>query len=972
MTLLAKNIGGIFSKSQLSAADHNKFIKHLKKIYDAEEDNDEFLSNFIDCLKVALVHGERENSVNLVLDFAAKFAASFEIGNENPEDSCHPFYEGLFDFLLNNHNVKSQAVRFRVCQFINRLLDELNESASINSDLFDRIYEAMLERVQDRIASVRVQAVIALQRLQDPTNKDCPVIKALVFHLERDPHPEVRRAVLRALGCNYFTLDFVLARLQDVKDTVRSQAYIFISERVHVRSLSIANRVTILKLGLNDRSAAVTCVVQDKLIPGWVNAMDGSLFNLLRGLDVEGCSEIAGQVVNVWLKTLNYKEICSSLATDDDHLVRIEALTPEMALYWHAAVTFLHKEGVHAAEALETILPEMTVFGRYMKEYVTTRLKEADDMQILSMEFVMSQLLAMAPFFDLADEAGRLNLQRDLCDLLQKEDVSPALSRTMVKCITTLEPKLEVRIIKLLEVISELREPLTQVEIPLTEDELRKQKLEIAQCKVKLNELKEELEEAIRMQRFTDAQDVQKSIAEVDSKLNSLASKPLSHDVEVFREERSDPLTLLKCLSIVCELLKNAPMLKLTKELDQLLTALILPCVEKVDPAVRNAAFEALGSLCTCDLELAQQRLLLFVQAVQMDHTVLQVTTAKILFDLVQLFGLPSFEDKDTGISLASTLTDLLDSEDADVQTIAIEGFAKLLVSSRIESTMILSRLVIFLFHPLTSDNVRLRQVLNVFFPFFASLDVANQHQLESAFLPTIKTIQKAPVTSPLAEIDIAAVVKLFVDLTQESLLVGKAEVEHTIHDMLAMKLCTEALRFPDSGESKVYLKALLQLNLKFSNVSHVRDLNTLTRKLLSSLKDKTGLRLVETFDTLVRKHIPQDAEEKAVEESELASAVPRRPRNRQLLSKNSNTLLMDLNESDGDQSQSSTDVFASPRIAEKPPQDTIVQTDSTKEEQINPPSISTIEEMEDDIILSTPPEPARASRRPKKTTSKR
>ena len=80
---------------------------------------------------------------------------------------------------------------------------------------------------------------------------------------------------------------------------------------------------------------------------------------------------------------------------------------------------------------------------------------------------------------------------------------------------------------------------------------------------------------------------------------------------------------------------------------------------------------------------------------------------------------------------------------------------------------MILSRLVIFLFHPLTSDNVRLRQVLNVFFPFFASLDVANQHQLESAFLPTIKTIQKAPVTSPLAEIDIAAVVKLFVDLTQ-------------------------------------------------------------------------------------------------------------------------------------------------------------------------------------------------------------
>ena len=95
------------------------------------------------------------------------------------------------------------------------------------------------------------------------------------------------------------------------------------------------------------------------------------------------------------------------------------------------------------------------------------------------MEFVMGELLAMAPFFDLADEAGRSNLQRDICDLLQKEDISPAQSRTMVKCISTLEPKLETRIIKLLEVISELREPLTQAEVPLSEAELRRQKLEV-------------------------------------------------------------------------------------------------------------------------------------------------------------------------------------------------------------------------------------------------------------------------------------------------------------------------------------------------------------------------------------------------------------------------------------------------------------------------------------------------------------
>ena len=83
-----------------------------------------------------------------------------------------------------------------------------------------------------------------------------------------------------------------------------------------------------------------------------------------------------------------------------------------------------------------------------------------------------------------------------------------------------------------------------------------------------------------------------------------------------------------------------------------------------------------------------------------------------------------------------------------------------------------------------------------------------------------------------------------------------KPEVDHTIHDQLAMKLCTEALRFPDSNESKVYLKALLQLNMSFANQSHTRDLHTLTRKLLRNMKDRTGIKLVEQFEAEVQKHL--------------------------------------------------------------------------------------------------------------------
>lgn len=81
----------------------------------------------------------------------------------------------------------------------------------------------------------------------------------------------------------------------------------------------------------------------------------------------------------------------------------------------------------------------------------------------------------------------------------------------------------------------------------------------MAQCRVRLNEFKEDLETAVHEQNFTEAQEIKKKIAEVESKLNSINEKSTVPETEPIREERDDPLTLLKCLSIVCELLKNAP-----------------------------------------------------------------------------------------------------------------------------------------------------------------------------------------------------------------------------------------------------------------------------------------------------------------------------------------------------------------------------------------------------------------------------
>lgn len=62
---------------------------------------------------------------------------------------------------------------------VNKLLNNLGENAQIDDDLYDRIFENMIERMRDTVPMVRLQAVIALTRLQDPHDENCPIIKGM-------------------------------------------------------------------------------------------------------------------------------------------------------------------------------------------------------------------------------------------------------------------------------------------------------------------------------------------------------------------------------------------------------------------------------------------------------------------------------------------------------------------------------------------------------------------------------------------------------------------------------------------------------------------------------------------------------------------------------------------------------------------------------------------------------------------------
>ena len=63
-----------------------------------------------------------------------------------------------------------------MCQLINKLLGSMAENAQIDDDLFDGIHQAMLVRVTDKFPNVRIQASLAMARLQEPQNHQCPTV----------------------------------------------------------------------------------------------------------------------------------------------------------------------------------------------------------------------------------------------------------------------------------------------------------------------------------------------------------------------------------------------------------------------------------------------------------------------------------------------------------------------------------------------------------------------------------------------------------------------------------------------------------------------------------------------------------------------------------------------------------------------------------------------------------------------------
>jgi condensin complex subunit 3 len=155
-----------------------------------------------------------ENQVNFGIRFLVHLQSHFRQAMEaagaadtsDVEDEVHPLLEKYVMKWLVSDNVchsLDALFRQRSCQLISMLMKQLPETTRIEVEMYETIRNKLVRRMKDKVPAIRRQAVLALERFQDPSNQECPVVAAYLFHLERDPNWTVRKAVLEVLFREY-------------------------------------------------------------------------------------------------------------------------------------------------------------------------------------------------------------------------------------------------------------------------------------------------------------------------------------------------------------------------------------------------------------------------------------------------------------------------------------------------------------------------------------------------------------------------------------------------------------------------------------------------------------------------------------------------------------------------------------------------------------------------------------------------
>ena len=300
---------------------HKKLLQSFHALFEKTSNSRVFFETFFVIFSNTLLVFKREPAAERLVDFVAKFAFSClsqkkeEEDSSSSEDEEDNFTQLLVAKLTSIHEAREKAVRFRVCQLMAKLTATVadDETRHLPLSTLNRIVDAMSVRIHDKVPVTRAQAVQVLARVYDPVQPDSPIINTLLWTMESDPSPDVRRAAVTNIAITSTTLPVLIGRTRDINKSVRRATFLTLSEKCSIKYFSIKQRLQLLQCGLKDRCPATKEACVRGLLRSWCMECEGDFLQLLYRLDVESSPDLSEIALMSLFDQLTDEELLSSM-----------------------------------------------------------------------------------------------------------------------------------------------------------------------------------------------------------------------------------------------------------------------------------------------------------------------------------------------------------------------------------------------------------------------------------------------------------------------------------------------------------------------------------------------------------------------------------------------------------------------------------------------------------------------------------
>lgn len=298
----------------------------------------------------------------------------------------------------------------------------------------------------------------------------------------------------------------------------------------------------------------------------------------------------------------------------------------------------------------------------------------------------------------------------------------------------------------------------------------------IKQCEDEINSLQEKIDNGgLQPQQSATSANNNHTIVPAPGERTTVEAHTTHSEPPVI----ADPIECtFHCLKLALCLLQDTELKNLTPQIRSLFDSLILSNIGSVNEEIRALSVRCLNLVCILKLEMAQKYVPLLLKVIEKDKKEIVLEAFKALINCIMAYSINKLipksvdgeeEQSSSSIvseSILSAMTTLLDNEDSDIYTTAVEGFCKLYMTGHILSSKLFSKLLIMYYSPLTQNDLKLRACLATFLPQFSFLRPINQLCVEDSFMLTLKCLINAPADSYLMEIDLIKVIETLFHLT--------------------------------------------------------------------------------------------------------------------------------------------------------------------------------------------------------------